>query len=151
MRPAPLQRPRIPLVVAAHGPRSLGVAARFADTWSFSEPGEGSRGAEAAGAIRRMNALLDARAREAGRDPGAIRRSLCCGFAASSSWSSLEAALADVERFEEAGVDEFVFHYAPDAPNDATRAMPRAGVQRETFLGSEGDLRALAAALGLGR
>jgi alkanesulfonate monooxygenase SsuD/methylene tetrahydromethanopterin reductase-like flavin-dependent oxidoreductase (luciferase family) len=32
--PLPVQRPRPPLTVAAHGPKMLSIAARFADAWS---------------------------------------------------------------------------------------------------------------------
>ena len=111
--PLPIQRPRIPLLVAAHGPRSLQLAAEHADTWSLYEPGTGLKGKEAADAIRRMNAFVDEKARAAGRDPSAITRSLCCGFSASTAWRSLDEALFAIELFEQAGVDEFILTYSP--------------------------------------
>jgi alkanesulfonate monooxygenase SsuD/methylene tetrahydromethanopterin reductase-like flavin-dependent oxidoreductase (luciferase family) len=47
MQPRPVQA-RLPLLIAAHGPRSLKVAAEYGDTWSFYEPGTGLTGQEAA-------------------------------------------------------------------------------------------------------
>ena len=112
--PPPRQAPRPPLVIAAHGPKSMQLAAEHADKWSFSEPGTGLKGKAAATAIREMNAYIDEKALAAGRDPAAIARSYCCGFSASSAWSSLDEALADIKLYEEAGVNEFILFYAAD-------------------------------------
>ena len=38
MEPGFLQRPRPPLVLAAHGPKTLATVARFADTWNTFGP-----------------------------------------------------------------------------------------------------------------
>lgn len=149
MRPPCVQRPRLPLLVAAHGPRSLKVAAEHGDTWSFFEPGAGLKGEEAAEAIAKMNAYLDEKAAAAGRDPKAITRSLCCGFAASSAWTSLEEALSDIKLFEEAGVDEFILGYTPDVDIDsqAKSALLSAEIAQSPLLQSERDLLAFAAAI----
>ena len=49
-RPGPIQRPRPPLTLGAHGPKMLGIVARHADAWnSFGTPDE----------IRERNAILD--------------------------------------------------------------------------------------------
>src|SRR4030095_12808180 len=88
MRPAPVQRTRPRLVIAAHGPRSLRLAAEYADVWSFCEPGAGLVGEEAVDRVRQMNRVIDERASAIGRDPGAITRSLCCGYSKSSAWQT---------------------------------------------------------------
>ncbi|HUG16535.1 MAG TPA: LLM class flavin-dependent oxidoreductase, partial [Thermomicrobiales bacterium] len=46
-RPGPVQQPRPPLVLGAHGPRMLGIVAEYADTWNshgtVAELGERNR------------------------------------------------------------------------------------------------------------
>ena len=49
-RPAPLQQPRPPLTLGAHGPRMLRIAARYADRWNSYGTSE---------QIRERNARLD--------------------------------------------------------------------------------------------
>jgi alkanesulfonate monooxygenase SsuD/methylene tetrahydromethanopterin reductase-like flavin-dependent oxidoreductase (luciferase family) len=145
MRPAPLQWPRPPLVVAAHGPKALRLAAEFADTWSFYEPGAGLEGEAALARVREMNGHIEAHARAAGRDPATITRSLCCGFAQSSAWHSVDEALAGVAQFEGAGVDEFIFTYTPHAEPAASSS----GAVTPDLLPDEETLFALARALAL--
>lgn len=68
--PPPIQRPRVPIWVGSKGgPRSLGMAARFADGWNtvwrFTP--------EAYGALARS---ADEACERAGRDPATLRRSV---------------------------------------------------------------------------
>jgi alkanesulfonate monooxygenase SsuD/methylene tetrahydromethanopterin reductase-like flavin-dependent oxidoreductase (luciferase family) len=62
-----VQSPRVPFTVAADGPRSMGVAARFGDRWVantvYGEPEEKSR-------------RLDAACEAIGRDPSTLERVL---------------------------------------------------------------------------
>ena len=69
LAPAPVQRPRIPILIAAHRPRMLRIAARYADQWdTFAAiPGTATEGIEADLAER--IAGLDEACREIGRDP----------------------------------------------------------------------------------
>jgi probable F420-dependent oxidoreductase len=67
--PGPVQRPRPPLWVGGRGDRLLGVVARAADGWNYCweiTPED----------YRRRVAVLADACRRAGRDPGAVRRSL---------------------------------------------------------------------------
>jgi alkanesulfonate monooxygenase SsuD/methylene tetrahydromethanopterin reductase-like flavin-dependent oxidoreductase (luciferase family) len=75
LEPRPVQRPRIPILIAAHRPRMLRIAARFADQWdTFAElPGTATDGVTS-GLAERVRALDDA-CRAIGRDPAEIRRS----------------------------------------------------------------------------
>lgn len=75
LEPRPLQQPRIPILIAAHRPRMIRLAARYADQWdSFAAmPGTATDGVEAALAERIRE--LDAACRSIGRDPAQIRRS----------------------------------------------------------------------------
>ena len=112
-QPPPVQQ-KLPLTVAAHGPRSMRVAARYADAWSLSDPGEERTGDAAAMRVREMNDYVDAEAVAAGRDPRTILRSLCCGYAPGTVPESIDEALTMMGRYEQAGINEFVFTYSPD-------------------------------------
>ena len=69
MSPRPVQKPRPPITIAAHKPRMLKLAARYADTWT----NVGS--AESLEEIRCRNGLVDKYCTEIGRDPRTLRRS----------------------------------------------------------------------------
>jgi F420-dependent oxidoreductase-like protein len=106
-RPGPLQRPRPPLTLDAHGPRMLRIVARHADAWnSFGTPEQ----------IRARGAVLDEACAEIGRDPSEIVRSLYYWVARADSdpWSSTDAFLDVVGRYREAGVEEFILDHPRD-------------------------------------
>jgi alkanesulfonate monooxygenase SsuD/methylene tetrahydromethanopterin reductase-like flavin-dependent oxidoreductase (luciferase family) len=77
--PRPVQRPRIPLLIAAHRPRMIRIAARWADQWdTFPElPGSATDGITST--VGERIAMLDAACVTAGRDPATIRRSVWGG------------------------------------------------------------------------
>ena len=104
LEPPPVQRPRIPILIAAHRPRMLRIAARYADQWdSFAAmPGTATDGVEAELAER--IARLDAACREVGRDPGEIRRST---WTTSDALRSVDAYRAFVERHQRLGFTDF--------------------------------------------
>jgi alkanesulfonate monooxygenase SsuD/methylene tetrahydromethanopterin reductase-like flavin-dependent oxidoreductase (luciferase family) len=67
LRPRPIQMPRPPLTLGAHGPRMLRVVAEYADTWnSFGTPAE----------MRERGQILDDHCRAIGRDSAAVCHSL---------------------------------------------------------------------------
>ena len=104
LEPRPLQRPGIPILIAAHRPRMLRLAARFADQWdTFAVlPGTATDGVETDIADR--VSALDAACREVGRDPAAIRRSTWATAAALQS----EATYRDfVDRHARLGFTDF--------------------------------------------
>jgi alkanesulfonate monooxygenase SsuD/methylene tetrahydromethanopterin reductase-like flavin-dependent oxidoreductase (luciferase family) len=102
--PPPIQSPRIPLLIAAHRPRMLRIAARYADQWdSFAAmPGTATDGVEADLAER--IGKLDAACREIGRDPAEIRRST---WATSDALTSVDAYRAFVGRHQRLGFTDF--------------------------------------------
>ncbi|MFL5715810.1 MAG: LLM class flavin-dependent oxidoreductase, partial [Chloroflexota bacterium] len=104
LRPPPIQRPRIPLLIAAHRPRMLRIAARYADQWdSFAAmPGTATDGVEAELAER--IARLDGACREIGRDPAEIRRST---WATSDALRSVDAYRSFVDRHRRLGFTDF--------------------------------------------
>jgi alkanesulfonate monooxygenase SsuD/methylene tetrahydromethanopterin reductase-like flavin-dependent oxidoreductase (luciferase family) len=106
-RPEPIQKPRPPLTLGAHGPRMLRFAARYADRWN-------SHGTVAE--IRERNAFLDEASVAIGRDPGEIIRSLY-GWTIPMGvdpWSSPDAFADVVGRYREAGMSEFLM----EAPHE---------------------------------
>jgi alkanesulfonate monooxygenase SsuD/methylene tetrahydromethanopterin reductase-like flavin-dependent oxidoreductase (luciferase family) len=107
IRPGPVQKPRPPLTLGAHGPRMLRLVARYADRWN-------SYGA--AEEIRERNARLDEACLAIGRDPNEIIRSLY-GWTipmGADPWSSPEAFADIVGRYREAGMSEFLM----EAPHE---------------------------------
>ncbi|CAA9549864.1 MAG: hypothetical protein AVDCRST_MAG19-716 [uncultured Thermomicrobiales bacterium] len=106
-RPAPVQRPRPPLTLGAHGPTMLGIVAEYADRWN-------STGTVAEMAAR--NRLLDERCATMGRDPDAVLRShlyVAAQLPNERPWDSPEAFRDFVGRFREAGVAEFLLQPPP--------------------------------------
>lgn len=86
LEPKPLQRPRIPLLIAAHRPRMIRLAARYADQWdTFPElAGTATDGVTTTVAERVI--AFEVACRDAGRDPAAIRR---------STWGENEAVASE--------------------------------------------------------
>ena len=104
LRPRPVQSPRPPFMLAAHGPRMLRICARFADRWnSFGTVEE----------IAERNRLLDEACERIGRDPTEIGRSVHIeSFTTAPQglpdvWSSPAAFTEVVGRYTEAGMNEF--------------------------------------------
>jgi alkanesulfonate monooxygenase SsuD/methylene tetrahydromethanopterin reductase-like flavin-dependent oxidoreductase (luciferase family) len=75
LEPKPVQKPRIPILIAAHRPRMLRIAARYADQWDTypSIPGTSTQGVtdDLADRMRQFDSACEA----TGRDPSEIRRS----------------------------------------------------------------------------
>jgi alkanesulfonate monooxygenase SsuD/methylene tetrahydromethanopterin reductase-like flavin-dependent oxidoreductase (luciferase family) len=108
--PGPIQRPRPPITVAAHGPKMLRVAAEFADGWS-------SWGGYDVETEDRFLTITKERAErfddlcvERGRDPTTIRHSLVC-FPPLTPWESVEYFRNMVGRFGGIGIDEYVLYW----------------------------------------
>jgi alkanesulfonate monooxygenase SsuD/methylene tetrahydromethanopterin reductase-like flavin-dependent oxidoreductase (luciferase family) len=87
--PLPVQRPRPPITIAAHGPKMLGIAAKHGDGWSswggYGVETEEDFYAVTAERSQRFDDLCVA----AGRDPTTIRHSLVC-FPPLTPWQSVE-------------------------------------------------------------
>jgi alkanesulfonate monooxygenase SsuD/methylene tetrahydromethanopterin reductase-like flavin-dependent oxidoreductase (luciferase family) len=116
----PVQRPRPPIVVAAEGPRALGVAARQADAWCtlgglFAPGGPPPSEADALAATHDRVRRLEDECRRAGREPGAVRRMVLAYRRPVDPLSSLDAFDEFVGAYADAGIDEFVFYWPPVA------------------------------------
>jgi len=106
-RPGPVQRPRPPLVLGAHGPRMLRICAQYADTWnSHGTPQE----------IRQRNAILNEHCARIGRDPNTIVRSLYYWVPnlKEDPWASVDAFQEIIGNYREAGINEFILDHPHD-------------------------------------
>ena len=108
--PGPVQRPRPPITIAAHGPKMLAIAARHGEGWSQW----GGYGVDTEADFYRVTAQRCARFDELadgmGRDPRSIRHSLVC-FPPLTPWESRDYFTEMVGRFRSVGIDEFVLYW----------------------------------------
>ena len=103
--PQPVQRPRIPLLVAAHRPRMIALAARYADQWDTFPEIAGTATEGVTESLPDRMARFVAACRAAGRDPSTIRRSL---WADASILESVETYVAFVERHAALGFTDVI-------------------------------------------
>ena len=96
--PLPVQQPRPPVTIAAHGPKMLRIAAEHGDGWSswggYDIATEDAFFAVTADRSHRFDDLCVA----AGRDPASIRHSLVC-FPPLTPWQSVQYFQDMVGRF----------------------------------------------------
>jgi len=101
-RPGPVQKPRPPLTLGAHGPRMLRIVAKHADRWnSYASADE----------IKSRNEAIDRNCAEIGRDPAGIIRSLYGWpkIIGADPWESPAKFRDVVARYHAAGISEFIF------------------------------------------
>lgn len=105
--PLPIQQPRPPITLGAHGPRMLRIAARYADRWnSYGSVAE----------IQDRNTRLDEACAAIGRPPGEIIRSFfgmaprltMAGRLPTDPWASPDAFGEAVELYRAVGINEFL-------------------------------------------
>ena len=113
MVPRPAQKPRPPLTIAAHGPKSLRIAAKYADTWNtFGKPMVTED--ENLQAVREQSEMLDEQCAELGRDPQEIRRSFYAFLGGHRFAASTDAFHEFVGKYQEVGISEFILTWLPD-------------------------------------
>jgi len=109
--PGCVQRPRVPFVVAANGPRSIALAARFGQGWVTT----GAARDEGLEAWWRAVAGLAARFTDAlaatGRDPSSVDRYLSLDAAPVFSLSSVEYFADATTRAAELGFTDVITHW----------------------------------------
>jgi alkanesulfonate monooxygenase SsuD/methylene tetrahydromethanopterin reductase-like flavin-dependent oxidoreductase (luciferase family) len=74
--PRPIQRPRIPLLIAAHRPRMIRLAARYADQWDTFPEIAGAATEGVTTTLAERVAGFETACVAAGRDPATVRRSV---------------------------------------------------------------------------
>lgn len=105
-RPPPVHSPRMPIMVGAHGPRTIGIAARHADIWN-------SRGD--VDEMRERNTWMDTACERAGRNPAEVVRSVSY-FPARTDlpvWDSMDAFANWVDSYRTIGYTDFILEAPP--------------------------------------
>ena len=107
-RPAPVQRPRPPLTLAAHSPKMLRLIAPHVDRWnSMGSPDE----------LRERSERLTEALVKIDRDPETVIRSALYVpmiTPAERPWASVEAFVDFAGRYQEAGLTEIILQPPPD-------------------------------------
>jgi alkanesulfonate monooxygenase SsuD/methylene tetrahydromethanopterin reductase-like flavin-dependent oxidoreductase (luciferase family) len=110
MKPAPIQKPRPPLTIAAIGPTTLKVAAKYADTWNTYAGWNLSR-KQTLETLHERCDQLEQYCAQIGRDPITITRSFLVGLTDEKPFASLDAFRDFIGRYRELGFSEFIFYY----------------------------------------
>jgi alkanesulfonate monooxygenase SsuD/methylene tetrahydromethanopterin reductase-like flavin-dependent oxidoreductase (luciferase family) len=122
--PGCVQRPRIPFLVAADGPRSMRIAARFAQGWvTTGKRGEPDLDAWWAVVAERAGRFDEVLAGE-GREPADVARFLSADSAPMYSLTSVEAFRDVLGRAAGIGFTDVVVHWPrPDGPYAGSEAV----------------------------
>ncbi len=108
LSPAPLQRPRPPLAIAAQGRRGLRVAAEYADIWVTMPSGKTAE--EAQRSVWERNLILEEQCAALGRDPGTIERACLAGWSGPDRpFASADSFQDFVGRYRDVGMQRFIF------------------------------------------
>jgi alkanesulfonate monooxygenase SsuD/methylene tetrahydromethanopterin reductase-like flavin-dependent oxidoreductase (luciferase family) len=114
--PRPVQLPRPPIIIAAHGPVMLGHAARRADIWNSTS--NALTFETQLEELRHRTAVIDARCVAIARDPASLRRSFLLRDMTSRSrggairyYESGEIFTQMVQQLIALGISEVVLHY----------------------------------------
>ncbi|MEQ0561497.1 LLM class flavin-dependent oxidoreductase [Amycolatopsis sp. NEAU-NG30] len=108
--PGPVQRPRLPFVVAANGPRTMTLAARFGAGWATTGKG-GETADEWWRGVRQLTEVFDQRLDAAGRERASIHRYLSLDASPVFSLTSVEAFRDAVGRAGELGFTDVIAHW----------------------------------------
>ncbi|MGH3431394.1 MAG: LLM class flavin-dependent oxidoreductase [Thermocrispum sp.] len=119
--PGSTRQPRVPLLVAANGPRTIRFAAGISDGWITT--GRGGDDAQAwwqgvAELAERFTAALDG----AGRDPGEVRRYLYADAGPAYCLTSVDAFTDAAQRAARLGFTDLVVHWP--RPNEPFHGDP---------------------------
>ncbi|MDH6236545.1 LLM class flavin-dependent oxidoreductase [Cryobacterium sp. CG_9.6] len=107
---AGVQRPRVPFVIAANGPRGIRLAARYGDGW-VTTGADGADGEAWWTSVRDLSARLDDALQKEGRDPASIDRYLNLDSGGSYSLQSVAAFDTAVGLAAELGFTDVLTHW----------------------------------------
>jgi alkanesulfonate monooxygenase SsuD/methylene tetrahydromethanopterin reductase-like flavin-dependent oxidoreductase (luciferase family) len=127
--PGCVQKPRLPLAIAAGGPRTLALAARHADNWiTYGAPEYAdTTPAGVDKAVRTQRARLEDACTAIGRDPSEIDSTYLIGNTDERPLASVDAFVDFAGRFGELGFTDLVFHHP--RPGDPVWTEPVAIVE----------------------
>ncbi len=111
IRPPSVRQPRVPIAIAAAGPRALDLVARRGDAWiTIVGPSEETP-AEVEAITRTRVAQLDDACNAIGRDPKSVRRIYLVGTTGEHPLASVGAFEDFVGRYAALGITDIVFHH----------------------------------------
>lgn len=108
--PGSVRMPRTPFVIAANGPRTLRLAARFGQGWVTT----GANGADADGwwqSLKELSTEFDQALDGAGRDPAGIRRYLSIDAGPTYGLTSVDTFTDAAERAHRLGFTDVIVHW----------------------------------------
>lgn len=115
-----VQRPCLPMAIAATGKRGMTLAARYGQIWVTNgdrTQDEIMKAKEGANVVRQQMAQLDDICRQVGRDPATLARLVLSGPRLDGGLESVAAFQETIGRYAEIGVTDFVVHWPrPDEP-----------------------------------
>lgn len=117
--PGCVQHPRVPLAIAATGPRGMRLAARFGDTWVTTGDRTASEPLDRAAGIRGVAdqiGWLEAACEAEGRDSASLRRLVVLGPSLDQGLGSVEDFTATVEGYTAVGVTDLAVHWPREDP-----------------------------------
>ncbi|WP_382304150.1 LLM class flavin-dependent oxidoreductase [Herbiconiux sp. UC225_62] len=106
----PAQRPRMPFMLAANGPKGLALVARFGQSW-VTTGAEGATGEDWWRSVAELSKRLDYAAEAAGRDPLSIGRVLSLDNPETYSLASIGAFDDTTGRAAELGFTDVISHW----------------------------------------
>ncbi|MEU6080356.1 LLM class flavin-dependent oxidoreductase [Streptomyces sp. NPDC047108] len=110
--PGCVQRPRLPLAIAATGPRGMGLAARHGQAWvTTGDPKRRDSPEQSRESIERQLKRLSAACEEVGRDPGEVKKIFLTGFVPDRLLESVDAFVDFAGTYAELGFTEIVLHW----------------------------------------
>jgi alkanesulfonate monooxygenase SsuD/methylene tetrahydromethanopterin reductase-like flavin-dependent oxidoreductase (luciferase family) len=130
MIPGCIQQPRVTFAIAAGGPRTLALAARYGDAW-ITYGDTSYRDLTAAGTeavVQRQAERLVAECAAAGRDPAELRRIYLIGNTEERPLESVDAFVDFARRYAACGFTDLVFHHP--RPGDPVWNEPEEMVER---------------------
>ena len=117
--PECVQRPRVPFLIAATGPRGLALAAAFGQGWvTYGDASGSGAGAPAAArrVVRSQMERLETACDRVGRSPATIDKVLLHGLASDRALDSVDAFVEWAGWYQELGFTEVVIHWPiPDS------------------------------------
>ena len=110
--PGSHQAPRLPLAVAATGPKGLEFAARYGDAWvTYGAPAADAGPSDIERAVLEQTTRLDDACAAVERDPQTIDRILLSGVGRDRPLASVDAFADHVGRFTALGITDVVVHH----------------------------------------
>lgn len=114
--PGPVQQPRIPFLIAANGPRSLRLVARYGQAWVTTGPRVDTL-EQWWSAVHELSLRLHEILVDGGREPASVDRYLSIDSSPVFSYSSLDAFEELAGRAAQCGFTDLVTHWPrPDGP-----------------------------------